>query len=53
MANSQALLIQDDNRKLEELEELVYTPNHGLSDRQIDQFLVVARYGLIFRSVGR
>ncbi|KAG1652200.1 Metastasis-associated protein MTA3 [Nymphon striatum] len=34
---------QDDDRNLEDLEELVYTPRHELSDRQIDQFLVVAR----------
>ncbi|KAG1678102.1 Metastasis-associated protein MTA3 [Nymphon striatum] len=32
-----------DDRNLEDLEELVYTPRHELSDRQIDQFLVVAR----------
>lgn len=32
-----------DNRTLEELETLVWTPNHSLSDRKIDQFLVVSR----------
>lgn len=32
-----------DNRSLEELESLVWTPNHSLSDRKIDQFLVVSR----------
>lgn len=32
-----------DTRKLEELESLVWTPNHALSDRKIDQFLVVSR----------
>lgn len=28
---------------MEELEVLTWTPEHGLSDREIDQFLVVAR----------
>lgn len=28
---------------MEELEVLMWTPEHGLSDREIDQFLVVAR----------
>lgn len=32
-----------DNRNLDELESLVWTPNHTLSDRKIDQFLVVSR----------
>lgn len=32
-----------DTRKLEDLESLVWTPNHALSDRKIDQFLVVSR----------
>lgn len=32
-----------DNRTLEELETLMWTPNHSLSDRKIDQFLVVSR----------
>ncbi|GAB6026062.1 hypothetical protein CHUAL_012266 [Chamberlinius hualienensis] len=34
---------EDDGRNLEELETLVWTPNHNLTDRQIDQFLVIAR----------
>lgn len=32
-----------DERKLEELETLVWTPTHILTDRKIDQFLVVSR----------
>ncbi|XP_018012835.1 metastasis-associated protein MTA1 [Hyalella azteca] len=32
-----------DGRAMSELETLVWTPDHGLTDRQIDQFLVVAR----------
>ncbi|XP_070509502.1 metastasis-associated protein MTA3 isoform X2 [Chironomus tepperi] len=32
-----------DERKLEELETLVWTPHHNLTDRKIDQFLVVSR----------
>uniref|UniRef100_T1PJC7 BAH domain protein n=1 Tax=Musca domestica TaxID=7370 RepID=T1PJC7_MUSDO len=32
-----------DERKLEELETLVWTPHHSLNDRKIDQFLVVSR----------
>lgn len=32
-----------DPRKNEELESLVWTPNHSLNDRKIDQFLVVSR----------
>uniref|UniRef100_A0A1B0A4M9 Metastasis-associated protein MTA3 n=1 Tax=Glossina pallidipes TaxID=7398 RepID=A0A1B0A4M9_GLOPL len=32
-----------DERKLEDLETLVWTSNHGLTDRKIDQFLVVSR----------
>ncbi|XP_018561767.1 metastasis-associated protein MTA3 [Anoplophora glabripennis] len=32
-----------DERELTELETLVWTPEHNLSDRQIDQFLVVSR----------
>ena len=35
---------ETDGRKLEELERLVWNPEHGLSDRQIDQFMVIARY---------
>lgn len=34
---------EDDGRKMEELEELIWDPNCKLSDRQIDQFLVIAR----------
>jgi len=32
-----------DNRNLEDLETLVWTPSHHLTDRQIDQFLVISR----------
>jgi metastasis-associated protein MTA len=41
----QALLKEgeSDNRTLEELETLVWTPHHSLNDRKIDQFLVVSR----------
>jgi metastasis-associated protein MTA len=34
---------ESDNRVLEELETLVYTPNHNLSDKQIDQYLIISR----------
>ncbi|XP_046402651.1 metastasis-associated protein MTA3 isoform X3 [Ischnura elegans] len=34
---------EGDNRNLEELETLVWTPGHHLTDRQIDQFLVISR----------
>ncbi|XP_037294050.1 metastasis-associated protein MTA3 [Manduca sexta] len=34
---------EEDGRSGEELETLVWTPEHGLTDRQIDQFLVVSR----------
>lgn len=34
---------EEDPRKLEDLETLLWTPEHGLTDRQIDQFLVVSR----------
>lgn len=34
---------ESDGRELSELETLVWTPEHNLTDRQIDQFLVVAR----------
>ncbi|CAG9859444.1 unnamed protein product [Phyllotreta striolata] len=33
----------EDDRDLQELETVVWTPEHQLSDRQIDQFLVVSR----------
>lgn len=33
----------EDTRKLEDLEELVYTCNHDLTDKQIDQFLVLVK----------
>lgn len=41
----QALLREgeSDNRNIEELEQLVWTPHHSLTDRKIDQFLVVSR----------
>lgn len=34
---------EEDERKIEELETLLWTPHHSLSDRSIDQFLVVSR----------
>ncbi|XP_048486099.1 metastasis-associated protein MTA3 isoform X4 [Plutella xylostella] len=34
---------EEDGRNSEDLETVVWTPQHGLSDRQIDQFLVVSR----------
>uniref|UniRef100_A0A2A4JPS0 Metastasis-associated protein MTA3 n=1 Tax=Heliothis virescens TaxID=7102 RepID=A0A2A4JPS0_HELVI len=34
---------EEDLRNSSELETLVWTPEHGLTDRQIDQFLVVSR----------
>jgi len=34
---------ESDERNLEDLEALVWTPNHGLTDKQIDQFLVISR----------
>lgn len=37
------VLGEEDVRNSEELETLVWTPEHGLTDRQIDQFLVVSR----------
>lgn len=41
----QALLKENesDNRSLAEMEELIWTPSHTLTDRKIDQFLVVSR----------
>lgn len=38
----------EDLRKLEDLEELVWDPNNGLSDKEIDQFQIVARFVLLF-----
>ena len=34
---------ESDNRCCSDLEELLWTPFQGLNDRQIDQFMVVAR----------
>lgn len=34
---------EEDDRKFEDLETLLWTPHHNLSDRSIDQFLVVSR----------
>jgi len=34
---------EDDTRKFEDLEDLVWSPEHSLSDKVIDQFLVIAR----------
>lgn len=44
-ADPPSLLKEDDsdNRNLEDLETLVWTPSHHLTDRQIDQFLVISR----------
>lgn len=33
----------EDNRKMEELEDLIWNPENGLSDRQVDQFLIISR----------
>lgn len=35
--------IDSDPRRIEDLESLVWTPSHALTDRKIDQFLVVSR----------
>lgn len=32
-----------DNRKMEELEDLIWNPENGLTDRQVDQFLIISR----------
>ncbi|XP_061173834.1 metastasis-associated protein MTA3-like [Saccostrea echinata] len=32
-----------ENRKMEDLEDLIWTPENGLADRQIDQFLIISR----------
>lgn len=34
---------ESDGRNLEDLEELIWDPEAGIADRQIDQFLVIAR----------
>lgn len=34
---------ETDSRRSQDLETLVWTPRHSLTDRQIDQFLVVSR----------
>lgn len=34
---------EEDDRKLEDLETMIWTPHHSLTDRKIDQFLVVSR----------
>lgn len=34
---------EDDDRDLEKLEEKVWDPSSSLTEKQIDQFLVVAR----------
>lgn len=34
---------ESDKRKLSDHETLVWTPRHSLTDRQIDQFLVISR----------
>lgn len=35
--------LNSDPRRIEDLESLVWTPTHSLTDRKIDQFLVVSR----------
>lgn len=35
---------EDDERDLEKLEEKIWDPSSTLTEKQIDQFLVVARY---------
>lgn len=35
---------EEDERDLEKLEEKIWEPSSSLSEKQIDQFLVVARY---------
>ena len=42
-ANGPRLAGDADDRVLAELEQLVWTPEHALTDREIDQFLVIAR----------
>ncbi|CAG5127052.1 unnamed protein product, partial [Candidula unifasciata] len=37
------LIDEEDTRRLEDLEELVWDPNNGLTDRDIDQFQIIAR----------
>ncbi len=38
---------EDDTRRSEDLEELVWSPEmNRMSDRSIDQFMVIARYGI-------
>ncbi|CAG2103326.1 unnamed protein product, partial [Medioppia subpectinata] len=34
---------ESDNRVVEQLETLVYTPEHSISDKQIDQYLIISR----------
>lgn len=34
---------EEDGRKMKDLEELIWTPENNLADRQIDQFLIIAR----------
>jgi len=36
-------LAKTDDRDLSTMETLVWTPDNSLSDREIDQFLVIAR----------
>ena len=42
---------ETDGRCMEELEELIWDPELKLSDRQIDQFLVIARYTLTVKLI--
>ena len=41
--NSEIITGEEDGRNLEDLEELIWDPEADISDRQIDQFLVIAR----------
>ncbi|OXA59815.1 metastasis-associated protein MTA3 [Folsomia candida] len=34
---------ESDERELTEMETMIWTPEHGLTDKQIDQFLVISR----------
>ncbi|RWS30945.1 metastasis-associated protein MTA3-like protein [Leptotrombidium deliense] len=34
---------ETDDRRIEDLEDLIFTPENGLSDKQIDQYLTVAK----------
>ena len=44
---------EPDPRRSEDLETLVWTPHHSLPDRQIDQFMVIARSVGSYQRTGR